>query len=107
MKKGSWFTLFAAGILVVAYFFVTGLPHKKYQIEQEVKAYLMSGGSYKEADFHDIKGVYSLKSTQYEAVVVYKDEPNVNYTYEKMNGSFKLVGTSNLSGKHMDGTFYQ
>ncbi|MFP4973931.1 DUF3139 domain-containing protein [Paenibacillus sp. CN-4] len=107
MKKGSWFTLFAAGILVVGYFSVTGLPHKKDEIEQEVKTYLMTEGSYQETDILDIKGVYSLKSTHYEAIVVYKDEPQVNYTYEKMNGSFKLVSTSNLSGKHMDGTFYQ
>lgn len=51
-------------------------------------------------------GVYSFKSGDYEVEVRYKDEPNQNYTYAKVDGAFRLVGASSLYGNHMDETFY-
>lgn len=47
-----------------------------------------------------------MKSGDYEAVVRYKDEPSQNYTYAKVNGVFRLVGVSSMSGGHIDETFY-
>ncbi|AIQ60484.1 DUF3139 domain-containing protein [Paenibacillus borealis] len=95
-------TLLAGGI----YFSVTGLPHKKSQIASEVREYLVQTRFYPAADIEEIRGCYSFKSGDYEAEVRFTDEPNVNYTYAKVKGDFRLVGTSSLHGNHMDETFY-
>ncbi|MEK4004811.1 DUF3139 domain-containing protein [Paenibacillus sp. FSL H3-0333] len=103
-------TIIALLVLVVVaggiYLSLTGLPYKRSHIANEVRAYLIHTRAYPEADIQEIRGVYSLKSGDYEAVVRYKDEPNQNYTYAKVNGVFRLVGVSSMSGGHIDETFY-
>jgi hypothetical protein len=95
-------TILAGGI----YISLTGLPHKKSQIASEVKEYLVHTRLYPAANIQEIRGGYSFKSGDYDADVLFKDEPDVNYTYAKVNGEFRLVGTSSLYGKHMDETYY-
>ncbi|MEK3901355.1 MULTISPECIES: DUF3139 domain-containing protein [unclassified Paenibacillus] len=103
-------TIIAAVVLVVVaggiYLSLTGLPYKRSQIADEVKAYLIHIRAYPEADIQAIRGVYSLKSGDYEAEVRYKDEPDQHYTYAKVNGVFRLVGVSSMYGRHIDETFY-
>ncbi|QDA29706.1 DUF3139 domain-containing protein [Paenibacillus polymyxa] len=92
-------------IIGFIYYFFNGSPNKKSDTATEVKTYLMTERTYKAEDFQEIDGVYSFKYKEYQAIVKFKDEPNVNYTYAKVNGKFKLVGTTNVQGKHMDSTF--
>lgn len=104
-------TVIIAGVVLVVvaggiYLSLTGLPYKRSHIANEVKAYLIHTRAYPEADIQEIRGVYSLKSGDYEAEVRYKDEPDQNYTYAKVNGVFRLVGVSSMYGKHIDETFY-
>lgn len=110
MKLTNRVTIIAAVVLVVVaggiYLALTGLPYKRSHIANEVKAYLIHTRAYPEADIQEIRGVYSLKSGHYEAVVRYKDEPDQNYTYAKVKGAFRLIGVSSMYGKHIDETFY-
>ncbi|WP_339250582.1 DUF3139 domain-containing protein [Paenibacillus sp. FSL P2-0136] len=103
-------TIIAVLVLVVVaggiYLSLTGSPYKRSHIANEVKAYLIHTRAYPEAEIQEIRGVYSLKSGVYEAEVRYKDEPDQNYTYAKVNGAFRLVGVSSVYGNHIDETFY-
>ncbi|MFC6649033.1 DUF3139 domain-containing protein [Paenibacillus rhizoplanae] len=99
---GVVLAIVAGGIYVT----LTGLPYKRSQIASEVREYLVHTRAYPAADIQEIRGVYSLKSGDYEAEVRYKDEPDQNYTYAKVNGVFRLVGVSSMYGKHIDETFY-
>jgi hypothetical protein len=104
------FAIIALVVLILAaggiYFSLTGLPHKKSLIASEVREYLVHTRSYPATDIQEIQGVYSFKSGDYEAEVRFKDEPQVNYTYAKVKGAFRLVGVSSLYGNHIDETFY-
>lgn len=103
-------TIIAVLVLVVVaggiYLSLTGLPYKRSQIVSEVREYLVYTRAYPEADIQEIRGFYSFKSGDYEAEVRYKDEPNQNYNYAKVNGVFRLVGVSSMNGNHIDETFY-
>ncbi|ETT72258.1 hypothetical protein C173_14505 [Paenibacillus sp. FSL R7-277] len=104
-------TTIIAGIVIIIvvggiYASLTGLPYKRSQIASEVREYLVHTRAYPAADIQEVRGVYSFKSGDYEVEVRYKDEPNQNYTYAKVDGAFRLVGASSLYGNHMDETFY-
>ncbi|OKP99643.1 DUF3139 domain-containing protein [Paenibacillus sp. P46E] len=94
-------------ILVIGYVYLSfnGYPQKKSDIAKEVQTSLLNQRSYTSDDIMKIEGVYSFKNKKYQATVNFKDEPNVNYTYELNNGKLKLIETSNIHGKHMDETF--
>ncbi|NQX45915.1 DUF3139 domain-containing protein [Paenibacillus tritici] len=103
-------TMTIAGVVlaIVAggiYVSLTGLPYKRSQIANEVREYLVHTRAYPAEVIQEIRGVYSFKSGDYEAEVRYKDEPNQNYTYAKVNGAFRLIGVSSLYGNHIDETF--
>ncbi len=98
-------TVLLAVVLVGSYFLLTGLPQKKSEIANEVREYLINERSYTADEIQKVQGVYSFKSEDYQATVNFKDVPNVNYTYQKVEGKFKLVGTSNIYGNHMDETY--
>ncbi|OKP83675.1 DUF3139 domain-containing protein [Paenibacillus sp. P32E] len=108
-KRGLFIvlTILLAVILVGGYFFLTGLPQKKSEIANEVREYLINERSYSVDEIEKVQGVYSFKSDDYQATVRFKDEPNVNYTYEKIEGTYKLVETSNIHGNHIDETYNQ
>ncbi|WP_187355170.1 DUF3139 domain-containing protein [Paenibacillus tengchongensis] len=89
------------------YIGLNGLPQKKNEIANEVLTYLTTDRLFRKGDIKEIEGLYSFKSGDYQANVIYADEPNINYTYEKVKGRFKLAGTSDVRGKHMDETFDQ
>lgn len=92
-------------VIIILYFSLTGFPQKKREIENEVQVYLTSKRAYNNSDIKKIEGMYSFKTKKYQVNVIFTDEPKINYTYEKVNNTFKLVGTSNLNGRHMDETF--
>ncbi|MEK3982500.1 DUF3139 domain-containing protein [Paenibacillus sp. FSL K6-3166] len=96
----------ASLIIIFSYFSLTGLPNKKREIADQVKTYLINERLNNSDNIQDVNGVYSFKYGYYQAVVNFKDEPNVNYTYEKRDGVFTLIGVSNLHGNHIDETFY-
>jgi hypothetical protein len=98
--------IFASLIIICSYFSLTGLPNKKHEIAKQVKAYLINERLNDSDNIQDVNGVYSFKYGDYQAEVIYADEPNVNYTYEKRDGKFALIGVSNLYGNHIDETFY-
>ncbi|MFE4714047.1 DUF3139 domain-containing protein [Paenibacillus sp. NPDC056722] len=110
MGRRKWIQVFSLTLMFLicatVYVSLTGLPQKKSEAANEVKAYLIHTRAYSTEDIQEIRGVYSFKSGDYQAEVRYKDEPNVNYVYEKKAGTFLLIETSNLHGKHMDETFY-
>ncbi|MNO89126.1 hypothetical protein D3C76_805990 [compost metagenome] len=98
--------IFASLIIICSYFSLTGLPNKKSEIANEVKTYLINERLINSDNIKEVNGSYSLKSGDYQAEVIYMDEPNVNYTYEKIDWKFALIGVSNLHGNHIDETFY-
>ncbi len=98
--------IFASLIIIFSYFSLTGLPNKKNEIANQVKAYLINERLNDSDNIQDVNGVYSFKSGDYQAEVIYADEPNMYYIYEKKDGKFALIEVSNLHGNHMDETFY-
>jgi hypothetical protein len=98
--------IFASLIIICSYFSFTGLPNKKHEIAKQVKAFLINERLNNSDNIQDVNGIYSFKSGDYQAEVIYADEPKMYYVYEKRDGKFVLIGVSNLYGNHIDETFY-
>ncbi|WP_134684376.1 DUF3139 domain-containing protein [Brevibacillus migulae] len=82
MKKRKLRTLIVSIILlglVVTPFLYIGINKMIYA--QRVKNYLLDVKGYKKEDIKSVEGVWGIKLPAFYAVVVFTDEPDVEYTY--------------------------
>ncbi|WP_217559038.1 DUF3139 domain-containing protein [Paenibacillus sp. GbtcB18] len=83
ISRGKIIALSVVLIVVLAPFaYVQG---NKIVYAERVKSYLIQERSYKEEELASVKGVWGMKLPSFYTVVVFKDEPEVNYVYFSHN----------------------
>lgn len=87
---------------IVGYFMINYKNHTA-SLEKEVVAYV--DAKFPNSSLKETTSGYSLKGKGYYVDVIYSDEPNIRYTYMKIDNKIKLYGTTNPEGKHMDPSF--
>ncbi|MFS0839016.1 DUF3139 domain-containing protein [Paenibacillus sp. 1P03SA] len=79
LSRGKIIALFIVLIILVApLVYVEG---NKMAYAERVKSYLLQEKGYKEDELASVKGVWGIKLPAFYTVVVFKDEPHVNYVY--------------------------
>jgi len=66
---------------------------------QRVTNYLMDVNGYKKEDIKLVEGVWGIKLPSFYVVVVFADEPYVEYTYFAHNSVLQFSYTINEDGK--------
>ncbi|MFE8702794.1 DUF3139 domain-containing protein [Cytobacillus sp. FJAT-54145] len=92
MKKLSWaltvsllFVVIVLGCAVIDSF--VGNPISKKLSENQVIDYLVNEKSYSKEDFYVKSTSYSMATGYYYTKIVFKDEPQFQYTYVKKQGT--------------------
>jgi hypothetical protein len=104
---GIWIVLLA--IIISPFFYVS---INKYIYEQRVTDYLLKEKGYKAEEIKSVKGVWGVKLPSFYAVVVFADEPYVEYVYfahnkilqfeYRITGEGKQKGITQSDLKHYD-----
>ncbi|EGL19263.1 MULTISPECIES: DUF3139 domain-containing protein [unclassified Paenibacillus] len=83
LSRGKIFALSIVLIVLLALFvYVQG---NKMAYAERVRSYLLQEKSYKEEELASVKGIWGMKLPSFYTVVVFKDEPEVNYVYFSHN----------------------
>jgi len=89
--------------IVGGFLYINGNPMKINQIEKDILTYLVNQKGYAQEDITSITGDYEwMKSNSYYGKVIFVDEPNNMYFYEKDNeGNIYQSGMYHI-GKHVE-----
>lgn len=96
-------SMFVICLAAVIGYFIIDYKNKSTDLEKEVVLYVQA--KYPDTTLKNISSGYSLKGKGYYVDVIYNDEPNIRYTYMKIDNKITLNGTTNPEGKHMDPSF--
>ncbi|SEF68822.1 DUF3139 domain-containing protein [Paenibacillus sp. UNC499MF] len=83
LSRGKMIALFIVLIMLTAP--VVYVQGNKMAYAERVRSYLLQEKGYKEEELASVKGIWGIKLPPFYTLVVFKDEPHVEYVYFSHN----------------------